>query len=171
MKHLLLALAAYAAAVFQSGAWFRLPVGDAPVLFLPLVLMLAVFLLEGWPAVIWAAGIGLLSDALGSGPLGLHMLCTVFIGGIVLHVYRRDSRRSTAIDLLFAASMVFLLQMLSLSLSVAVEQRTVAPKMLFCTAAAQGLGSVAAGAVLLLLWNAVRPLVPRRRTYSGPSGV
>ena len=165
MKHLTLATLTYLAAVLQSSAEFRVPYSDVPLLFLPLVMIYAVFLLDGWVAVMWAAGIGLISDALKAGPLGVDMLCGVLVSGVVLQVYRRENVRSTSTNLQFAASMIFLFETLSLALGTAVAQRTVPPDRLFTVAALQSLGTIACGAIVLLLWNAVRPLVRSRQRH------
>jgi len=173
MKHLALGLLTYLAAALQAGAHFRLPASMAPsvsnqaagepLLFLPLVVLLAAFEMSGSFAVLWAAMIGVISDALHPGPLGVDMLCAVLITGVILQVDRRYPDRSVVVNLLLAAGMAFLLQTASLGLRVVLQQQTVSADQLLTAGLRQTTAMMAVAAVCLLLWNAVRPLLPRRR--------
>lgn len=73
-RHLLLVLLTYVALVFDAGssAW-ALPEGTAPQ-FLLMTAAIALLVCPGAGAILWAALLGLLSDALSSGPPGLNVV-------------------------------------------------------------------------------------------------
>lgn len=74
IRHMFLILLTYVALVLDagSGGW-ALPEGTAPQ-FLLMAAAIALLLCDGAVAIFWAAGIGLLSDALSSGPMGLNVV-------------------------------------------------------------------------------------------------
>ncbi|MCH8830206.1 MAG: hypothetical protein IID45_11575 [Planctomycetes bacterium] len=87
MKHVCLAITTYAALVLQTGWSARLTAGDILPVFLPLMIVVAIFGLKGPAALVWAAVIGLLGDCLTAEPLGIEMLCALsvtFVAGRML---------------------------------------------------------------------------------------
>jgi cell shape-determining protein MreD len=93
IKHMILLFVGYAALVLDAAFGVRFAVGDVVPRFLPLVVMLAAFWLEGWPAVVWGAAIGLLSDSLNAELLGAEMACAA---ALVLLVQRLQGGRRAA---------------------------------------------------------------------------
>jgi rod shape-determining protein MreD len=164
MKHVLLFILTYLAAVLQAGGHFQLPGDGGPVAFLPLVFVLAVFLFNDWRGIVWAGGGGLVSDCLKADAIGVDMLCAVLVAGVALRMRRGKRVNSPVIvNLLFAAGMVFAFGLLSQALSVTVARETANPGVLLSQVIHQTGGTLTAGLVFVLCFNAVVPLVSRNR--------
>jgi len=170
MKHALLFLLTYLAAVLQAGGHFRSPGDGGPVAFLPLVLVLAVFLFNDWQAIVWAGVVGLASDCLKSDAIGVDMLCAVLLAGVALRMRRGKRANSPLVErFLFGGGLVFAFGLLSQALSVTVARETANAGVLLSLVIQQSAGTLTAGLVFVLCFNAVVPLLPRSRRSGFPA--
>ena len=170
MKHGVLFLLTYLAAVLQAGGHFRLSGDAGPIAYLPLMFVLGMFLFNDWRAIVWAAFVGFISDCLKPDAVGVDMLCAVLVTGIALRMRRgRRANLPTVAKLLMAAGVVFAFQLLSATLSVAVARETADAVLLLSRVANQAAGTLTAGLVLWLCFNAIVPLLPRRRRSGFPA--
>jgi rod shape-determining protein MreD len=170
MKHGLLLIVTYLVAVLQASGHFRLHNDGGPVAFLPLVFVLAVFLFNDWRAVVWAAVMGLVSDCLKPGAVGIDMLCAVLVAGVALRLRRgKRSNPPLIVRMLFGGGMVFAFHLLSQALSVTAARETANAGVLLSQVATQTSGALVAGLVFVLGFNAVVPLVYRGRRSGFPA--
>ncbi len=84
MQYFRLTLLAYAALVVETSVVDRLIAGSAWLIagsarlsLLPLVVVAAALTIDGPPAIVFAAGVGLLGDCLSPGRLGVEMFCAI----------------------------------------------------------------------------------------------
>jgi len=164
MKHALLALLTYIAAALQASGHFQTFAGRGPIQLLPLAIVLAVFLHGDWRAVVWAGLIGLASDCLKPNGLGIDMLSAVLVAAFAVMLQHRRSRMPGFLRLLLGAGAVVLFCLLSAALSMALAEQTSSTHEWIFGVVVHSSGSITAGAVLLLAWNAVRPVIPRSRS-------
>lgn len=75
LKHVGLILLTYTALVLQSGASEMLMVGSIGPMFLPLVLLVVIFCVEGFSALLWGAVLGLLDDCMTPDRIGVGVIC------------------------------------------------------------------------------------------------
>ncbi len=81
VKHFILLALLYAAAVLQLGHLFPEKLLHLEPRWVWLLMFLNVRLMEKPAVLCWGAAIGLCADCLGSGPLGLQLICGVIFAG------------------------------------------------------------------------------------------
>lgn len=162
MKHLGLVFLTYACCVLQTDFRHACAVGPVEPNFPMLALMIVALTVEGGPAVIWAALIGLLSDALTPGRLGIDMLGSVLA---VLIALRWTARRCSA-SVLGQAGLgtvtVFMVLMLSTSLRSLLAEEPMQPGLLMLTSLATAAYTALLGVVLLFSLRLLKQLRPTR---------
>lgn len=92
MKHLGILLLGYLAVVCETSAVPAAAVEEVAPCLLPLAVLAVVQFTGGAPAVLWAAGLGLTTDCLGGGRLGIQMLAAMVMA-LVLMVLREHRAR------------------------------------------------------------------------------
>lgn len=83
MHYPALLLLAYVAAVLQTNAELNSVLGMFAPNLLMLVLVTAAMKIRGWPAIVWAAGLGLLADCLTAERLGVQMICATLAAWLI----------------------------------------------------------------------------------------
>lgn len=160
MKHFALAILTYIAAVLQAAAIFRLSDDTPAMLFLPIVFALALLICEGWQAIVWGAVIGLVSDALNAGPLGVHMLSAVLIAALSGHLKRDRKRHSSFRRAMWGIACCFLFLLTTAALDVTVAKQTVAAGPLLSYVLIQTGQCVIVALIGVFLWNGVAAFFP-----------
>lgn len=94
MKHLTLAGLAYVALVVQASVVPAMASGALEPRFLWLAALGAVLLFDGAAGLVWAAVLGLLSDCLCPGPLGIDLTLAALSAALVQRLIPSESRRS-----------------------------------------------------------------------------
>lgn len=89
MKHLLVLLILYPALVLQSSADSLLTVGGQSPHWLLGVMMVALLTIEGWPAIAWAGGIGLMGDCLSGERMGTLLICYALVAYVIDRLFER----------------------------------------------------------------------------------
>ncbi|MFQ5731147.1 MAG: hypothetical protein ACE5KM_04230 [Planctomycetaceae bacterium] len=163
MKHVCLAMLTYAAAVVQAGSPLFVPDGETTLHVLPAVLVLSLFLWDGWQAVVWAGIVGLVSDGLRSTAIGSDMLCAVLLAGLIVHLHPRRREFSMLVNLPVSGGLVFVFLLVSRGLSAVLSRRTVVAGELLSDVAVDASHTLIAGLIGLLCFNAVVSLLPGRR--------
>lgn len=152
----------YVALVFQVELRDPLLIGTAAPDFLALLVAAALFLHQQRTALVWTAVIGLLMDAIATGPLGISMLvCT----GVALIVQLRPgvSRRSSAMALaVYSGLIVFAILWASEGARMVLAGRPVEPLAFSLACAGSALYSGCVGLAALLVGRILRRLTPWR---------
>ena len=113
MKHIIILLLTYVAAVGQTSLRSELTIGAATPDFLWLVLVAIVLSIDGWPAIVWAALVGLLADCIAGGRLGSGMLAVLLVVGVAQTLQQTRSSRSALMVPLWLCFIVFATGLLS----------------------------------------------------------
>ena len=97
MKHAIILLLLYIAAVFETSAVQPWLVADVAPRFLLLVAMIAFFTFNNWRAITWVAASGLVSDALQphSTPLGIEMILACSLAVIYQKTTLKDDEQQS----------------------------------------------------------------------------
>ena len=171
MKHFIIAIFAYLALVLQAGWVDRFSVNELAPAFLPLVLVLVVFTINGGAAIAWGAVIGLLSDCLSPSAMGVDMLTAtllVFVAQRVLSGKARDPVTPTASAGQFVLTTFLLTEsmlLLSAASRIVLTGRTIGAELLFSKTAATACYSSAIGLTFLLAGRMIARLLPGDSRY------
>ncbi len=160
MKNFGLLILTYVALVLESSVRTEIAVKGIAPSFLLLVVFAAVLLIDGWPALIWAALAGLLSDCLQPGQLGIDMMCATVVAYVVQRAIRGRSTEST-----FAIACVNFLMILTIAMASSVVRHPPAPgsddlMQLLMPALGVAAYSAMLGLVCMTLWRFARNLLP-----------
>jgi len=161
LKHIGLILLTYLAMVLETGVRPLIAIGPATPVFLPLVLLVVIFTVEGRSAVFWAASIGLLADCLTPEKPGIGLICatiTLFIMQRRLFLRPAKSFFSIAIN---GFGTVFGFLLMSRTIRIISSGRSFETVSQFTTTAGAAFYSMVIGMVVLGCFLVVRRIFSR----------
>jgi len=166
MKHVVIALVTYVAAVAQTSFRPEMAVGHFEPDFLVLALLFVVFQFDGIEAVFWAAGIGLISDCLTPDRLGIGMFAATSLA-IVIRQSQSASRQRTPLP----TSFVWIPSILAILLATTVLRNLTSEHpspftVQMILVAGNTVYTILTGLSSLLIWHIALRLFPRIQTES-----
>jgi rod shape-determining protein MreD len=149
----------YVAASAQAVLGPRIAIGGAAPEFLLLVAVVAALAVRDWPAIVWAALIGLVGDCLSDRPPGIEMLATTVVVLFVQRMLYVKSDVSMFRGAVLATTAVAVIVLARDAIAAAVSGDPIAPAMLLTGSAAAALYSTGCGLLIYSVWQAIRALL------------
>lgn len=159
MKNIAFALLTYVALVLQASVAPHISFEQAEPNFLMLVLVLALQVVDGWQAIVWAAVSGFLADCLMPEPLGTCMLTSTVAALLVQSSTIRRLRHSALTSVPLAFGTIFSVLLLSAAARLVlagVHSTNFDPRFTLVSAAY----TVTIGTAALAAWRILRAQVP-----------
>ncbi len=161
MKSFWLIVLLYFAMVAQGSLASEIVIGTITPDFLLMVLVAAIVLLDGWPAIVWAAMIGLAADCLAPDQLGLGMVAAT-IAALTAQRLRGDRAVESAVWMTIAMFFIVLGITLGLTLvRVTVTNYRIDWQAIALVASGTAVYSTAIMFAIVIIWRTVKHLLPK----------
>ena len=164
MKYLWLLVLLYCALIAQSSVAPAIAIGASVPDFLLMLLVAVVVLLDGWPVIVWAAGIGLAADCLAPDRLGIGVV-TATVAALVAQRLRGERGAGSAVSITLATFLIVLTVSLTACLTqAALSNRPADLKTVALFASGSAVYSAAVSLALIAIGRTAKRLLPRSET-------